>query len=58
MKMLSWAQGEVSGRLMILVWTVIKHQGSQLEKPLEETVGTWQDACLACCSGVAPAFLV
>lgn len=55
MKMPGWAQGVVSGRLMILVWIVIKHQGLQLEKPLEEYVRTWQDASLAYCSGIAPA---
>ena len=49
--MLGWAQGTVGGGLPILVQVLVKHQGSHLEKPLEEAVGTWQNASLACCSG-------
>lgn len=57
MKMSGWAQGAVSGGLLIPAWVLIKHQGSQLEKPLEEAVGTWQTARLACFSGGCWCFL-
>ena len=51
MSMLVWAQGAGGGGLPVLVQVLIKPQGSHLEKPVEEAVGTWQDASLPCCSG-------
>ena len=49
--MLVWAQGAGCGGPPVLVQELIKTQGSHLEKPVQEAVGTWQDASLPCCSG-------